>query len=1068
MPFVGAVRTGAAATAAPSAGASTVGGELSSGIVSTGVAPLPGLPNGGVVPGRTVGVKLGVPALPLVPDVGDDGSDVVAGAKVLSRSASFEVLAGTGAARKLVSRAVPGRVVDGSKKLVKGPGEFRAEGGRFVAGDGDARVSVAGSSGVAGNDPEGLVSVGRKGRGVRFTLRGLTPGKPSSLTDVEDPDTEDDNKNNGAGGGATTTSSTVPGDPDVPDLAATLVENPDVDDAAAAAAAGGTVTPSGNNGGGNNGNGNGKDKNGKDKAGKGKKVQNGEVAVRKGRVAGQAGGKKRVVMSNVVSGGGSLEYSVDSTGVKEKVRLNDVPDGTGDVVYRFPFVTDGLTPKIIGTRIDFVDARSVVAWSIPRGVAWDSAGGVSTPMNRFSDVGYTLESRKGRGYELVVTVPGVWLRDPARVFPVFVDPSISYGVGSGTIVSADQPGQWIGTTSTTGAANALQFGSFFSSKWEAYARFDTTALNGGAVQNATLTMSLINCGKTGIDQADPIANYTDPILIGALTGVYDPSTVTYSSRPGVGGQLSFPTGTGYGPRPVSFNITSLVNGWAAAPASNYGLSFQMGSTDEYCVLDLGASSLAVDYTPVVAVNTPPTVTPVSPVAAAAVVGVPTFTATAADAEGDPISLFFQVCTGADGETGTCTTSGWLGTGITSWTPPAGAIGSGGTYYWKVMASSTGLVSAWSPVRSFTTVNLPPTVTPVAPILGAQLPGSPTFDVTVTDPENDQFNTYFRVCTGTDGETGTCVSSDWLAPGVVSWAPPGGLLVRGTTYYWHAKAASNGVETAWTPVWSFTFVDRPPVVALVDPQTTTAQDSTPLLTTTASDPDGDVTLVEYRVCLSADAETDCVVSPTTGTAWQVPADELAVNTQYFWKAQSIANGLYSPWSEIRSFVTSIPNTDPTALAYGYSPYLTVDSGGDSGGGVNGATGVFVRTDTDAQIPAIGKMLSVARTYNSGDTGADVAGARAFGYAWSSILDMKLVEQVDGVIVRYPDGRREWHGQNPNGTYASQQGFYSTLTKPMTSRLAWWRLTLKDLRRSRLIVTAASPKSLTKRAIRSISP
>ena len=1041
VPFVGAVRTGApAAVAAVSGG--HVGGELSAGTVSTGVAPVSGLPNGGVVPGRTVGVKLGVPALPQTPDVSDDGSDTVAGAKVLSRSASVEVLAGAGTSRKLISRAVPGRVVDSTKKLVKGPVEFRTEGNRFVAGEGDALISVAGSSSVAGNDPEGLVSVGRKGRGVHFTLRGLQSGKPSKLTDVEDPDAEDDaaNAGTGSGGTSTTTISTIPGDPDAPDLAATVTENPDADDAAAAAAVGGTVTTGTGSGSG------GKDKNGKDKKDKKekdkKKAQQGEKAVRSARVPGQAAGKKRVVLSNVVAGGGSLEYSVDATGVKEKVRLNDVPDGTGDVVYRFPFVADGLIPKLVGNRIDFVDGRGVVAWSMPRGVAWDSKGGASTPANQFVDVAYALETRKGRGFELVVTVPGAWLRDPARVFPVFVDPSISYGVGSGAIVSAGQPTQWIGTNATTGVGNALQFGSFFSSTWEAYARFDTAALNGGSVQNATLTMSLVNCGKTGVDQSDPVGNYVDPILIGALTSAYDPSTVTYSIKPGVGAQLSFPTGTGYGPRPVSFNITSLVNGWAASPGSNFGLSFQMGSTDEYCVLDLGASSLAVDYTPAVAVNTAPTVTAIAPVAGAAVVGVPTFIAAPVDAEGDPVSLFFQMCTGADAETGTCVTSGWLGTGITSWIPPAGALVSGGTYYWKVLASSTGFVSAWTAVRSFSMVNLPATIVPVGPPSGAQLPGSPTFDVSVTDPENDPFNVYFRVCTGTDGESGNCVSSDWLAPGVVSWAPPGGLLTRGTTYYWHAKAASNGVETPWTPVWSFTFIDRAPVIGLVTPLTGVASDAIPELITTASDPDGDATLVEYRVCLSTDAETDCVVSPTTGTTWQVPADELAVNTQYFWKARAFANGVYSPWSEIRSFVTSIPNTDPTALAYGYSPYLTVDSGGDSGGGVNGATGVFVRTDKDAQIPSIGKLLGVARTYNSGDGGADVAGVRAFGYAWSSVLDMKLVEQADGVIIRYPDGRREWHGRNPNGTYASQQGFYSTLTKPNTSRLATWRLTLKD--------------------------
>ncbi|TCO41051.1 RHS repeat-associated protein [Kribbella antiqua] len=94
-------------------------------------------------------------------------------------------------------------------------------------------------------------------------------------------------------------------------------------------------------------------------------------------------------------------------------------------VWRIPLRTKGLTakPQADGS-IDFVDARNVVRSRIPVAYMWDAVIDPASgdPADR-SKVSVTVEQATPGRAKLVITPDPTWLLDPARVFPVTVDPT---------------------------------------------------------------------------------------------------------------------------------------------------------------------------------------------------------------------------------------------------------------------------------------------------------------------------------------------------------------------------------------------------------------------------------------------------------------------------------------------------------------------------------------------------------------------------------------------------------------------------------------------------------------------
>ncbi|GHJ47278.1 hypothetical protein Cs7R123_46200 [Catellatospora sp. TT07R-123] len=91
----------------------------------------------------------------------------------------------------------------------------------------------------------------------------------------------------------------------------------------------------------------------------------------------------------------------------------------------FPLQTKGLTPRIgADGGVEFTDSTGVVRAGIRPGHMEDSYVRLPSGDRSSSDeVTYTLEDHAG-GYALRVTASRQWLSDPARVYPVRVDPPI--------------------------------------------------------------------------------------------------------------------------------------------------------------------------------------------------------------------------------------------------------------------------------------------------------------------------------------------------------------------------------------------------------------------------------------------------------------------------------------------------------------------------------------------------------------------------------------------------------------------------------------------------------------------
>lgn len=131
--------------------------------------------------------------------------------------------------------------------------------------------------------------------------------------------------------------------------------------------------------------------------------------------------------------GTSVSETAGGVGDKESIVLASAAAGNS---WAFPLDIKGLTPSLdAGGAVQFKDSTGAVAARIPLAYATDSkVNPVSGDAATTWKVEYSL-AKTDTGYALTVTLDSGWLNDPARVFPVTVDPTM--------IVSI------VGTTSTT-------------------------------------------------------------------------------------------------------------------------------------------------------------------------------------------------------------------------------------------------------------------------------------------------------------------------------------------------------------------------------------------------------------------------------------------------------------------------------------------------------------------------------------------------------------------------------------------------------------------------------------------
>ncbi|GAA3207085.1 LamG-like jellyroll fold domain-containing protein [Actinocorallia longicatena] len=157
-----------------------------------------------------------------------------------------------------------------------------------------------------------------------------------------------------------------------------------------------------------------------------------------------------------------------------------------------------------------------------------------------------------------------------------------------------------------------------------------------------------------------------------------------------------------------------------------------------------------------------------------------------------------------------------------------------------------------------------------------------------------------------------------------------------------------------------------------------------------------------------ADSGLVTAPN----WSVPAGKLIWNRSYYWTVQTYDGTNYSPNPSLLTFSTPVPQ-----------PAITSSLAQNAGHGFNPAIGNYTHEATDAAVDTIGPDLAIARAYNSRDPRRN----GAFGASWSTVLDSKAVEQLDGagnvvsVNVTYPDGSVVGYGKNNAGGTGTDKTF-----------------------------------------------
>ncbi|QIZ38594.1 hypothetical protein [Saccharopolyspora sp. ASAGF58] len=118
-----------------------------------------------------------------------------------------------------------------------------------------------------------------------------------------------------------------------------------------------------------------------------------------------------------------LTYEITPGAVKETIVLKR----QGRSSWRFRLNTEGLAPELDATGgVVFKEAAGVVKVVLPPIEVWDSSGsGDKAPA--MTGGRYEL-SPDGPQWFLTVSVDEQWLRAPQRQYPVFVDPTMSFGV----------------------------------------------------------------------------------------------------------------------------------------------------------------------------------------------------------------------------------------------------------------------------------------------------------------------------------------------------------------------------------------------------------------------------------------------------------------------------------------------------------------------------------------------------------------------------------------------------------------------------------------------------------------
>lgn len=252
-----------------------------------------------------------------------------------------------------------------------------------------------------------------------------------------------------------------------------------------------------------------------------------------------------------------VDMKVRSTryGVKEDLVLDS---RSAPRTYTFPLNLTGLRAVERGGQVVFVDDDGDDAAVMPAGFMEDAAGAATEGVSMS-----LVDTAEGQAVK--VTLDSAWLDDPARKFPVTVDPSVHVKDTGDTQINSGNPDyNYAGWT-------FMRSGLYGSSKYRSLLKFNLDALAGGVVENASLNLyneKSETCTPTRIYVKTPLsAWFTNTVGwpgpdLGATVGQVDASK----------------GGPGCDPGYVSVPVTGAVSDIVTRDKDNWGFAVTTNET----------------------------------------------------------------------------------------------------------------------------------------------------------------------------------------------------------------------------------------------------------------------------------------------------------------------------------------------------------------------------------------------------------------------------------------------------------------------------------------------------------
>ncbi len=304
-----------------------------------------------------------------------------------------------------------------------------------------------------------------------------------------------------------------------------------------------------------------------------------------------------------------------------------------------------------------------------------------------------------------VSIDSKWFADPARVFPVTIDPWMTFpnAYGLDTYMNTSFPN----TTMYSSTPNFLSAGNY--GNFEVDRAYFTFGVGGSGLPAWDPSLAIWSA-QLSVYNYNGWTNSPATMRVSPVTQFVFPSALTWNVQPTVDPYVPSTTGTiaGGANGGSGWNLldaTPLVRQQLTTGNPSWGVGLLVTADDENDIStgknfystqhanqtgDGSAPALTITFK-----HVPTATNLVAPVDQASVATTtPTLTAQKAvspDGDNANMQYWFQLATGADGYSGTVIyASGWQlvtpdGNGNVSWTVPAGYLNNGGAYHWTVRA-----------------------------------------------------------------------------------------------------------------------------------------------------------------------------------------------------------------------------------------------------------------------------------------------------------------------------------------------------------------------------------------------